>query len=401
MAARTHGVGARSLLGRGMWIWHLERSEGGNLAAIVARAHAAGLTTVLVKSSDGARYWSQFSPQLVRTLHAGRLHVCAWQYVYGSDPIGEAAMGIRAVHTGADCLVIDAEATYEGRYAAAQSYLRHLRAAVGRHFAVGLASYPYVDYHPSFPYSVFLGRGGAQFDLPQMYWKDIGTSIDQVFAHTFTSNRIYGRPILPLGQTYGSPSATEIGRFRALTLGYHARGISWWDWAWTSASRAWAWVGAGLASVLGSARGTPTLPLLGQGARGDQVLWVQEHLARMYRAEHLTGVFGSQTLGYLRAFQARRRLPVTGRTDYATWRALLRLSPVTVSWAAPRPSVRGRASRLTGHPARRPQRTGPDPRRVRGSAGGTRAGPASASLPALGYEIPPPGAEPPDLGPAS
>ena len=41
------------------------------MAAIAAQAHAAGVSTVFVKSSDGStNYWSQFSPQLVAELHA-------------------------------------------------------------------------------------------------------------------------------------------------------------------------------------------------------------------------------------------------------------------------------------------------------------------------------------------
>lgn len=34
-----------------------------------------------------------------------------------------------------------------------------------------------VDYHPSFPYSVFFGPEGATVNQPQMYWKAIGTSV--------------------------------------------------------------------------------------------------------------------------------------------------------------------------------------------------------------------------------
>ena len=65
-----------------------------SVASIIAQAHAADVTTVFVKSSDGAsNYWSQFSPQLVQELHAGGLKVCAWQYVYGSNPAGEASLG--------------------------------------------------------------------------------------------------------------------------------------------------------------------------------------------------------------------------------------------------------------------------------------------------------------------
>ena len=189
--------------GQGMWIWYVSKSSGGSVASIVAQAHAAGVTTVFVKSSDGAsNYWSQFSAQLVAELHANGLKVCAWQYVYGTNPAGEAALGAEAVADGADCLVIDAEAEYEGHYAAAQTYIADLRAKVGANYPVGLASFPYVSLHPSFPYSVFLGPNGAQYNAPQMYWKAIGTSVDTVYANTWIANRIYGRPIFPLGQTY-------------------------------------------------------------------------------------------------------------------------------------------------------------------------------------------------------
>src|SRR4051794_23290992 len=77
---------ARPLNGRGMWIWYLSRSEGGDVGAIAARARAAGVDTVFVKSSDGVSSWSQFTPGLVSALRARGLHVCAWQYVYGTHP---------------------------------------------------------------------------------------------------------------------------------------------------------------------------------------------------------------------------------------------------------------------------------------------------------------------------
>ena len=43
-----------ALDGQGMWIWYLSQSNGGSVPAIAARAHAAGVGTVLVKSSDGS-----------------------------------------------------------------------------------------------------------------------------------------------------------------------------------------------------------------------------------------------------------------------------------------------------------------------------------------------------------
>src|SRR5207245_5862118 len=127
---------------------------------------------------------------------------------------GGATSGARAVANGAECLGIDAEAGDAGRYAAAQTYIRDLRAKVGPAYPIGLASFPYVSYHPSFPYSVFLGANGAQYNAPQMYWHDIGVSVDTVYANTYIANRIYTRPIFPLGQTYGGVSSSEILRFR-------------------------------------------------------------------------------------------------------------------------------------------------------------------------------------------
>ena len=200
-----------------MWIWYVSQSDGGNLASIVAQAHAADVTTLFVKSSDGSsNYWSQFSPELVAQLHANGLKVCAWQFVYGTNPAGEANLGAEAVANGADCLVIDAEGEYEGRYGAAQTYIADLRAKIGASYPLGLASFPYVYDHTSFPYSVFLGPNGAQFNAPQMYWKDIGNSVDTAYANTYISNRIYDRPIYPLGQTYSHPSNAEL---RALPRG--------------------------------------------------------------------------------------------------------------------------------------------------------------------------------------
>ncbi|MGO8906201.1 MAG: peptidoglycan-binding domain-containing protein [Solirubrobacteraceae bacterium] len=328
---------ATAFAGQGMWIWYLSQSDGGQLAAIVAQARAAGVGTLFIKSSDGAsNYWTQFSPQLVAELHADGLKVCAWQYVYGSNPAGEAELGARAASYGADCLVIDAETEYEGHYAAAQTYIADLRAKVGPAYPVGLASFPYVSYHPSFPYSVFLGPNGAQFNLPQMYWKDIGSSVDTVYANTFIANRIYGRAIFPLGQTYGHVSATELLRFREEAVDYGSTGMSFWDWQETPAAL-WSTLAAPLAPLT-SVTPNSSYPELHSGSKGDEVLWMQEHLASAIPTQETTGIFGAQTLADLSAFQTSHGIPPSGVTDAATWAALLALPPVAVNWTGSGPS---------------------------------------------------------------
>jgi peptidoglycan hydrolase-like protein with peptidoglycan-binding domain len=322
--------------GQGMWIWYVSKSDGGNLAAIAAQAHAAQMSTLFVKSSDGSsNYWSQFSPSLVAALHADGLRVCAWQYVYGSNPAGEAALGAQAVEAGADCLVIDAEAEYEGKYGAAQTYIADLRAKIGPAYPLGLASFPYAYYHKSLPYSVFLGPNGAQFDAPQMYWKTIGDSVDTVYANTYVSNRIYGRAIFPLGQTYESPSTADLLRFRDEAPLYGATGISWWDFQETSTS-GWQALGAPLAALT-TVTPDPDYSELAQGSKGDSVLWMQEHLAAAIPTQSTTGIFDAATTANLEQFQSAHGISPSGSAEAATWQALLALAPVAVDWTGKGP----------------------------------------------------------------
>ena len=318
--------------GQGMWIWQLSRSEGGSVPAIIDRARSANVQTVFVKAADGTSLWEQFSPALVASLKAAGLRVCAWQYTYGSDPAGEAATAAQAIARGADCFVIDAEAEYEGHYAHAQQYVRALRARVGGTYPLALSSFPYVDYHPGFPYSVFLGPGAAQANLPQIYWKAIGTSVDQAFAHTWPLNRPYGAPIFPLGQTYQSPSASDLTRFRALTGGYGAGGLSWWDWQETDAT---GWQ-ALAAPVPPSSRpaAADSWPTLAQGASGDLVVWAQEHLNGAGYRVTVDGGFGPATRDALARFQTASGLSPNGRLDAASWPALLRAPVEQATWAS-------------------------------------------------------------------
>ena len=330
---KAAGPGAlpEAFAGDGMWIWYVSKSEGANLDRIAARAQAAGVRTVFVKSADGGDVWEQFSPQLVAGLHARGLRACAWQFVYGADPQAEARAGAASVAAGADCFVIDAETKYEGRYAAAQRYLAALRGAIGPDYPLGFTSFPYVDYHPRMPYSVFLGPGGAQVNLPQVYWKAIGGSVDAVSAKTVANNRIYGTPIAPLGQSYDAPRAEDLRRFRAIWAGYGASGLSWWSW---QASSAATWAVLSEPEPAPVVPSDPGWPALDQGASGDQVIWLQQHLASADPSVALDGKFTAATKAALQAFQSARGLAASGETDAATWQALLSVPLRPVDWTA-------------------------------------------------------------------
>jgi Putative peptidoglycan binding domain len=352
------------LSGNGMWIWYLNHSSHGKLGAIAKKARAHDIDTVLIKSGDGTHYWNQFTPSVVSGLHARGLDVCAWQFIYGSSPSREAQVGAAAVARGADCLVLDVEGQYEGKYPQASTFMSTLRSLIGADFPVGLASFPYVDYHPALPYSVFLGPGGAQYNIPQLYWKDIGTTVDQGYIHTWVWNRIYGRPIAPLGQVYNKPKAGQIRRFRALAMSHGFTGVSWWSWQ-SAGKRQWGAIGQPVSAA--STGPYPSYPFLHLGSKGDFVAWAQQLLAGGGYSVPINGYFQGPTQTAVYAFQAAQGLPQTGNLDVATWAPLLQNKPLAVRWT----TGGAVAARSSGRVALPP--------------------PKSAKLPAVRNEIPPPG----------
>src|SRR5213076_416534 len=213
------------------------------------------------------------------------------------------------------------------------------------------------------PYSVFLGPNGAQYDLPQMYWKAIGTSVDAVFSHTYTYNRLYGRRIYPLGQLYENPSPSSIARFRTLATAYGSSGVNWWDWQETT-TRGW----NALVAPLTTRASAPRLgyPTLRRGARGDVVVWAQEHLVSAGFPVKVDGGLGSATRSAVLRFQAAKGLPQTGAVDASTWPALLHYAATAVAWGKPRAAARSASA-----------------------AGAGASRPASAAIPARAREIPP------------
>ena len=327
------------LAGDASWIWNVS-SSGGSGETIGRRAAKRGLDAVFVKSGDGGNYWSQFSPGLVDAIHAAGVDVCAWQFVYGNDPAKEARVGARAVDAGADCLIIDAESDYEGKYASADAYVRKLRKRIGADFPLVLASFPYVDYHPGFPYSVFLGPGGAQYNAPQLYWFDIGDKVATAFAHTYTFNRPYDRPLYPVGQTYDNPPRRQLKDFRRYARANDANGVSWWSWQETS-GREWRAI---TKRVGGRAPASPddSYPELARGDRGDLVVWAQQLLAGGGYDVPISGRFNGRTERAVVALQADAGLPASGVIGEGTWPDLLELKPERVYWSRRGKGARGR-----------------------------------------------------------
>jgi hypothetical protein len=264
----------------------------------------------------------------VATLKAGGLRVCAWQYVYRSRPAVQARVAVAAVRAGADCLVVDAEAEFEGgrpggaAYRAARAYMRALRAGVGRRVPVGLTSFAYPDRHRTFPYSAFLAPpAGADVLMPQIYWGAFRVSVQAAMARTYAWNDLYGAPVMPIGATYEGERPADLLAFRCLAAGYGSQGVSYWSWQHTRASQ-WPALGRPTACLeaLPAVRPYATLR---RGDDGDPVAWLQTRLRAWGRTVPVDGRFGPGTRAAVLAFQAAQGLPRTGRADPPTWSALL------------------------------------------------------------------------------
>ncbi len=314
--------------GTALWVTRIAPPQTGQ--ELVAEAAQAGVRTLYVKAAEGSSPEPQFSTALVSEMRGAGATVCAWTFVYGQDPLAEAAAAAAAAHDGAQCLVIDAEGQYDKLYGAAQLFVRTLRSQLGAGFPIGLADQAEASEHPTFPYSVFLGPGGFNVVLPQIYWLDLGVSLDAAYAATIGGNSIYGRPILPVGQLYGSPTPAELTRFRALARAYGAPGSSFFDLDVAQPEE-----------LLALRAAPPTLarraivaPTLHAGADGDEIVQAQELLNAAGAHLPVGGFFGAETARAVASFQARHRLQPNGVLGPATWKALLHFHPREPSWAS-------------------------------------------------------------------
>jgi hypothetical protein len=332
LALTAASVAASPLQSRAIWVGQPPRAV--TPAQLASEAQAAGVRTLFVKAAEGTTPEPGFTATFLSALSAQGVSVCAWTFVYGSDPAGEAAAAIAAAHAGARCLVVDAEGQYDKRYGAAQLYVHELRAQLGGSFPIALAGQAEIGEHPKFPYSVFLGPGGFNVDMPQVYWRDLKLSVTAALAVSFGENSCYGRPIAPVGQLYGGPTAPELSAFVAGSSSYGASGLSFFD---LEEARPPTLLAAALAAPVPALRRRVRLATVSAGADGDEVLWAQEHLNGAGARLPVGGYYGAQTATAIATFQRRRRLRATGVLDDRTWRALLRVHPRIPSWARTTP----------------------------------------------------------------
>ena len=109
-------------IGKGMWIWMEDRADGGDPAAIVARAKATGLTHLYVRTGTlkGGFIGGPFLDRLLPIAHANDIRVYGWDFPYIERPGDDVNRALAAInHTTPDGHRIDGfsadiESTNEG-----------------------------------------------------------------------------------------------------------------------------------------------------------------------------------------------------------------------------------------------------------------------------------------------
>ena len=232
--------------GKGMWIYLPDKTEGGDVPAIVAKAKAVGITHLWVRMGsawDGFNV-APFVNRLLPAAHAAGIRVIGWDFPK-LEPvqadIDRALTMIRHTAPGGhriDAFSADIETRSEGTRIsadAARQYGDALRAGAG-------ADYPLIATVPrpsparaSYPYTEVV----AAFDAiaPMVYW--LNRQPDTDVAGALRDLAQFGKPVYPVGQAYdgsseggrkGVPPPEELFRFMTTAQAHGAAGISFWSW---------------------------------------------------------------------------------------------------------------------------------------------------------------------------
>lgn len=240
--------------GKGMWLYEPEKTEGGDVTAIVAKAKAAGLSHLYVRtgSSWNGFYAASFLDKILPAAHDADLMVYGWDFprlISVADDVKRAKAAIDHRAPGKhriDGFSADIETRSEGTHitgAAAAEYGRALREAVGTSYPL-IATVPRPSPAQNYPYAEVV----ASFDAiaPMVYWLNRQPDTDVTGALRDLAQ--YGKPVFPVGQAYdgapeggraGVPPPEELWRFMRYAQAGGAQGVSFWSWQ-AANGKAWA-----------------------------------------------------------------------------------------------------------------------------------------------------------------
>lgn len=240
--------------GKGMWIYLPDKTEGGNVGAIIEKARATGLTHLWVRMGSA---WDGFNvaPFMDRVLpaaHAAGIKIIGWDFPK-LDPMGPDIDRARAMINYTtpsghriDAFSPDIESPAEGTRLTPENAKRYgaaLREVAGPDYTLIVTVPRPAKERPTHPYNEIVA--GYDAIAPMIYWLDRQPDTDVSGALQFLSK--YNVPIYPVGQAYdgspeggrkGVPPPDELWRFMRFAEKHGAAGVSFWSWQ-AADQRAW------------------------------------------------------------------------------------------------------------------------------------------------------------------
>ncbi|KAA3645345.1 MAG: hypothetical protein DWQ07_12825 [Chloroflexi bacterium] len=188
----------------------------------------------LRRSNFPRRWIDDIVPQFVELLQSAGIEVWGWQYVYGVNPLGEADRANERIETlGLDGWIVNAEVEYKDKPGQAVQYMGRLREGVGSSLGIGISTYRYPSYHPSFPFEEFIRF--CDFWQPQVYWQAAHNPVEQLQRSVRELLEIADKPIIPAGSAYTEHGWTatnaEIDAFQEEVQNMGLHGYLYWEWA--------------------------------------------------------------------------------------------------------------------------------------------------------------------------
>ena len=313
-------------LGKGMWLYQLSMSEGGDATRVVNKAKALGLTHLYTRlgSSKKGFYAQDELNKLLPVAHAAGIKVIGWDFVYLTDPVADAVRSKAEIdyvtpdgHT-IDAFSADIESVQEGVNLTAEGaalYGAKLREMVGPNYPL-IATVPRPSPKKSFPFAEVT----AAFDAiaPMVYWQNRDPATDVAGAIDYLAQ--FGKPIMPIGQAYNGgpeggpdrdPPKEQIVAFLNTAHAKGAVAVSFWVWnhatpeQFSAIDQAIAW----------------ELPI-GRAANGAAAVFLQRVLNLLGQPVTPDGRLGPATKTAIANVQRTFGLPATGTLDAATARSI-------------------------------------------------------------------------------
>jgi hypothetical protein len=239
--------------GTGMWTYQWAETEGGSAKKIVAKARAAGLSHLYVRT--GTRQGGfDGGPVLKKLLPATKgtgIAVIAWDFPQLVHPVADAhrlAAAARYTVKGAPrvaAVAPDIETGAEGtRLSGARvlTYMKTLRSLLPKDVSiVGVVPWPSEHRVGKYPYAKVAAYSDAI--APMAYW--VNRDPATVARQTMQRLAVFRKPVVPIGQAYdpridvpslrwGSPSRGDVAAFLRTAHKYGAPSASLWVWQFAS-----------------------------------------------------------------------------------------------------------------------------------------------------------------------